>query len=746
MNNRHILSIAAAALLGLTACSEQMEPQGAPGSRAVRLAASTTTLTRAADGIYSAESGFTGDEQVEVFMNSADRHATYQLAAAAGGTSAMSSATPLDYPEESGDVTLYAVYPATSQTSHTVAHDQTGADGYRQSDLMFAKTVVSDAQRDAEQTLVFQHQLVKLKVVVTKPADISILGGITLQNVKRKVGVTLAPAGLTVGTAEAADDGAGNSILVSGAEDAADTEQTYTYACVLPETTWGADDTFITATVDGQQVDYKLGSETTLSAGSEYTLTMTVSNNGMDANTASLSAWGTLTQATVAALTAANALVIEGDIADQTWSKTGAQPAIGTVKTAAGVTVSSSDYDISYYNNTTVTDEAFVVVTGKGSHAGKVGYKAFRIVQKSDGAISYAETTLTKSKNDVFTNPLTNTGDGTVTYESDNTAVATVNSVTGEVTAVASGTAKITATVTNSSNCTYTTATASYDLTVPKNPSSITADDIANNRGTSEKPRAWVICEDGDMHLCQDGTEVDPSSSSGSPVYLSSSGTVDGTLSCGKKKVAVVCYVNTAGSVDKSTGSSGYRGLAIAIEDANGGSTCAWYTANSGTCVAQSSTIATALNTSQNDAQWWTGIDNTNQLGNGTGTCSGHTHAAAQAVLAYASASAGTGYSHAVPSGMSQWFMPTIAQWNLIVKGLTGGTADLTTSSNSAYNATAVNKYIKTAAGGSQVQSNRYWSSVEYSTNSAWSMYFSNGSAYSYYKSLTIYVRAVLAF
>ena len=65
-----------------------------------------------------------------------------------------------------------------------------------------------------------------------------------------------------------------------------------------------------------------------------------------------------------------------------------------------------------------------------------------------------------------FTNALTKTGDGTVSYASDNTAVATVNASTGEVTIKGAGTATITATVTDSASYTYATKTASYTVTV----------------------------------------------------------------------------------------------------------------------------------------------------------------------------------------------------------------------------------------------------------------------------------------
>lgn len=87
--------------------------------------------------------------------------------------------------------------------------------------------------------------------------------------------------------------------------------------------------------------------------------------------------------------------------------------------------------------------------------------------QKTAGSISYATASVSKTTGDAaFTNELTKTGDGTVSYASDNTAVATVNASTGEVTIKGAGTATITATVTDSASYTYATKTASYTLTV----------------------------------------------------------------------------------------------------------------------------------------------------------------------------------------------------------------------------------------------------------------------------------------
>ena len=88
-------------------------------------------------------------------------------------------------------------------------------------------------------------------------------------------------------------------------------------------------------------------------------------------------------------------------------------------------------------------------------------------IQKAAASISYETTAVSKTAGDeAFVNALTMTGDGTVTYSSDNVNVATVNSETGEVTIKGTGNATIKATVADGTNYTYTTKTAQYTLTV----------------------------------------------------------------------------------------------------------------------------------------------------------------------------------------------------------------------------------------------------------------------------------------
>ena len=105
-----------------------------------------------------------------------------------------------------------------------------------------------------------------------------------------------------------------------------------------------------------------------------------------------------------------------------------------------------------------VTKENFTDITGSATVT----------ISKAAGSISYETATINKTYGDAaFTNALTKTGDGTVTYASDNGSAATVDG-NGKVTIKGNGETTITATVTDGTNYTYATKTASYKLIVNK--------------------------------------------------------------------------------------------------------------------------------------------------------------------------------------------------------------------------------------------------------------------------------------
>lgn len=316
-----------------------------------------------------------------------------------------------------------------------------------------------------------------------------------------------------------------------------------------------------------------------------------------------------------------------------------------------------------------------------------------------------------------------------ITYTSSNPAVATVDRM-GKVTGVSEGDAVITIDMAESIEDWYAPKKLTYNVVVVKKPVSdeTTAAVPAPTPAPAPAPTSctgsplnsatvgMIICSHGNVHTA-----------------------TTGALSCGGKKVAIVAYKGAAGSADTSAGSSGYCGLAIALNDANGGAKCQWYNSYLVMCINTSGIpLATVLST---DGVFGKGIDNTKKLADGCG--SSHVHAAATAAKNYqydASVSAG-----AHPTGTSQWFLPTMYQWNLMVMAMCGQSTDLTGSANSNYTADKF-KVMILAAGGTAVQASQYWSSVDVTNNGAWAMHFNDGKTDGLPKNEIHYVRAVLAF
>lgn len=86
---------------------------------------------------------------------------------------------------------------------------------------------------------------------------------------------------------------------------------------------------------------------------------------------------------------------------------------------------------------------------------------------KETQTLAFSDENISINEGETFTAPTLTGAMTTVTYSSSNTSVATVNEATGEVTLVGTGTTIITATAAENEN--YSSATASYTLTVIKN-------------------------------------------------------------------------------------------------------------------------------------------------------------------------------------------------------------------------------------------------------------------------------------
>jgi len=221
----------------------------------------------------------------------------------------------------------------------------------------------------------------------------------------------------------------------------------------------------------------------------------------------------------------------------------------------------------------------------------------------------------------------------------------------------------------------------------------------------------------------------------------------------GTNGVGLICYVGAAGSVDTDASASSYKALALALTDANDGATCQWADNTSTDC---SLTNLTDLNNLYvTESSYQSGIANTTAL-----TTDGHTHDAATAAKNYSVDVDVSGFTN------SGWFLPTISQWNMMIKTLaptsesdavwSGQTEyasrlhnnsdiPMWTWTNAGYTAAALNPVI-TASGATGLQSYYYWSSTEYNALYAWGVHFGHGNVDANSRAYLRYVRSAFAF
>ena len=149
--------------------------------------------------------------------------------------------------------------------------------------------------------------------------------------------------------------------------------------------------------------------------------------------------------------------------ASYTYNGSARKPAV-TVTYQGKELAAGTDYNVAYSKNENA-GTASVTVTGINGYTGNK-VLTFKI-NKANPTLKFASTAVTKNDLDKpFTNKLSKKTDGTVTYKSSNTKVATVNSKTGEVTIKGVGTTTVTAAAAAGKN--YKAKSISYTLKVTK--------------------------------------------------------------------------------------------------------------------------------------------------------------------------------------------------------------------------------------------------------------------------------------
>ena len=155
------------------------------------------------------------------------------------------------------------------------------------------------------------------------------------------------------------------------------------------------------------------------------------------------------------------------------YDGTAQQPAV-TVTLGGTTLTKGTDYDV-YYADSINAGTGKITIVGTRTYKG-TNTSAVYTINRIAGSVSYATTSIDKTTiEEAFTNELTKTGDGTVSYSSSDPTVATVNTTSGQVTIVGAGQTVIQVTVADGTNYTYATNTATYTLNVTNAAMNVTA-------------------------------------------------------------------------------------------------------------------------------------------------------------------------------------------------------------------------------------------------------------------------------
>ena len=648
------------------------------------------------------------------------------------------------FPSEVNAVNVYGWYPYTADNTFSIKADQSKTTGYCLSDLMLANKAqcTRDANGVTPAPLAFRHAMSKVKIVLA-PVEGVTVKSVKLMNVKPTVTIDDTDKdNLKVGAAEGE---AGDVHLLSDGSITSASEATdRTLTAVIPAQTIDAAFIQIIADINGTEstITYDFsGSAKTFEAGQEYTAYISVTSTDTGDPTIDISDWAKAGGTACIGSSGPLALMLNGSktnkVINITTTRFSADDTGNIVVLMDGLSPGSISYSYDpYYIGIASTDLSIGNINFVGE---KVGSTQIYVSALKDGKILSAvvDVNIAKGsprfeisnhsisvyKNTNHSAPLRLTwyGDGIVSYTSSNPdiATATVNDrqypFLGKEVTVHGGSTTGTATLTFylSEGTDHLPATTTLTVTT-----------IARDHGVAlaDATVGMIIAENGKAY------------------------TVDNYDASFGKKVAVVAYTGAAGRVDSSDGSSGYHGLAIALNDANDGQPCQYFTRGGIQCLENYGLYSGEF--------YGKGIDNTNKLAGGCGA--GHFHAAAQVAKEYkydASVAAG-----AHPTGTSQWFLPTLYQWDLIVKGMCGNYGDLGGWSSSNDHYTAANFNVKiTAAGGTGVKIRTssdydkkywYWASKESDDrNGAFAIDFYVGRSHNIYKTEDqVLVRPVIAF
>ena len=456
-------------LAGCTADDLMERPGEMPVSLKTRVLLTGGELTRA--GITVQGTQFDAGETFYAYFPSGVRvgNATSSSSTTFTTSDSDGATTPATQPYFNVGTTtasVHAYYPYVSgkqvtntTTSFTVEQDQSTDANYKKSDLMYATIgSLSKSGSTVTGTLTFTHKMSKIMVTAVKGEGITNIQSVRIVGGSRTINIST-PQSCTLGsTLSNANTTSSYVTMWSGTS----TSTVDCAALIPPQTITG---NFLQIVTDKGTVTYSLDAKV-FASGKSYQAILTVTD-ALVGTTIDLSEW-----------TGTGDVVLTpggGDQGDFTIAPISSVTYDGSAHTPAlvvkrnGITLTkdaANGYTCQWVNNTNAGIAA-VVVLGQGIYEGLISTATFTIL-KTSGSISYSVSSMTVDDGDEeFTNPLTHTGDGIVTYASSDNDVAGVNAATGEVSVYDFGTTTITATVADGTNYTYAApTTVSYTLTV----------------------------------------------------------------------------------------------------------------------------------------------------------------------------------------------------------------------------------------------------------------------------------------
>lgn len=193
----------------------------------------------------------------------------------------------------------------------------------------------------------------------------------------------------------------------------------------------------------------------------------------------------------------------------------------------SGFTLSSDEYSLSKsVNSGSISESIKVCDHYNNCKTLNLSHTNSSYIEQRPQTVSFANSSVTKRYGDAaFTNKATTTGDGTITYSSSNTSIATVNN-DGKVTIKTAGKVTITATAAETDN--YSQASSSYILTIEKAPQivSFANSTVTKTYGDAEFTNKATTTGDGTINYSSSNTSVATVDSNGKVTIKSAGHTV----------------------------------------------------------------------------------------------------------------------------------------------------------------------------------------------------------------------------